>query len=89
MGWSVIRTHRFSEEFRKFEKNKEFVDALDKKIKRLEEDPNIGGFLAGNLHGYKSFRLLKNFRILYRVDEAENKVYLVAIDHRKYDYKRF
>ena len=89
MIWIVVRTDRFSEEFGKFEKNKQFVDALDKKIRKLEEDPNIGGFLVGNLHGYKSIRLLKNFRIIYKIDEAQKTVYLIAIDHRKYDYKRF
>ena len=89
MAWKVIRTDRFSEEFTRFEKNKEFVDALDKKIKRLEEDPNIRGFLAGKLHGYKSVRLVKNFRVLCRIDDGEKKVYLVAIDHRKHDYERF
>ena len=86
--WRVIRTDRFSEEFRKLERDRQFVDALDKKIKRLE-DPNIGGYLSGKLHGYKSIRLLKNYRIIYRLDENEKKVYLVAIDHRKYDYERF
>jgi hypothetical protein len=35
MAWEVIRTDRFSEEFKKFEKDKQFVDALDKKIRRL------------------------------------------------------
>ncbi len=89
MMWKVARTDRFSEEFKRFEKDKEFTDALDKKIKRLEEDPNIGGFLAGKLHGYKSVRLVKNFRMLYRIDESEKKVYLIAIDHRKHDYERF
>ena len=87
--WRVIRTDRFSEEFKKFEKDRQFVDALDKKIKRLKEDPNIGGYLSGKLHGYKSIRLLKNYRVVYRLDENEKNVYLIAIDHRKYDYERF
>ena len=89
MAWKVIRTDRFSEEFRKFEKNKQFVEALDKKIRKFEEDPNIGSYLAGRLHGYKSIRLLKNFRILFQIEESESKVYLVAIDHRKHDYENF
>lgn len=89
MVWALIRTERFSQEFKKFEKDKQFVDALDKKIKRLQEDPNIGGYLAGRLHGYKSIRLLGKFRILFRADENEKKVYLIAIDHRGYDYERF
>jgi hypothetical protein len=42
MGWSIIRTDRFSEEFKKFEKNVEFVNALDKKIKRLERIHMLG-----------------------------------------------
>ena len=82
MAWKVIRTDRFSEEFKKFEKNREFSDALDKKIKKLKEDPNIGWYLSGKLHGYKSIRLLRKFRILFKINESENKVYLIAIDHR-------
>ena len=89
MPWSVIRTDRFSKEFKKFEKNKQFVDALDKKIERLQEDPSIWRYLSGRLHEYKSVRLLGKFRILFRIDEKETKAYLVAIDHRGYDYERF
>ncbi|MEK6862523.1 MAG: type II toxin-antitoxin system RelE/ParE family toxin [Nanoarchaeota archaeon] len=89
MVWTVIRSDRFSEEFKKFEKNKHFVYALDAKIKRLQEDPNIGGYLSGRLHGYKSIRLVGKYRIVFRIDEKEKKVYLVAIDHRGHDYERF
>jgi|SRR3989344_818164 len=81
MIWVVFRTDRFSEEFKRFENDKEFVDALDKKIKRLEEDPNIGGYLSGTLHGYKSIRLLKNYRVIYKMDEKEKKVYLINAEH--------
>nr|MBI4156570.1 type II toxin-antitoxin system RelE/ParE family toxin [Candidatus Woesearchaeota archaeon] len=87
MAWKVIRTDRFSEEFKKFEKNKEFSEALDKKIKKLKEDPNIGGYLSGKLYGYKSIRLLRKFRILFKINESENKVYLIAIDHRGHVYE--
>jgi len=89
MVWIVIISERFSEEFKKFEKDKQFVDALESKIKRLQENPDIGGHLAGRLHGYKSIRLVRKYRIIFRVDEGEKKIYLVAIDHRGYDYKRF
>ena len=86
MVWKVIRTDRFSEEFKKLEKNKEFVDALDKKIKKLMEDPSIGGYLSGKLHGYKSIRLVRKYRILFKINEPEMKVYLIAIDHRGHVY---
>ena len=90
MVWRVIRTERFSKEFKKYEKNAEFVHALDKKIKRLQEDPHtVGGYLSGNLHGYKATRLIRKFRILFRISEEERAVYLVAIDHRGHDYEDF
>jgi len=61
MPWKIIRTDTFLRVFKKYKKNKEFVDALDKKIQRLREDPNsVGGYLSGRLHGYKSTRLLGN-----------------------------
>jgi len=90
MSWEVVATEAFSAEFRKFERHKEFVDALDKKIKKLIEDPtSIGAFLSGRLHGYKSMRLVKNFRIVFRLSLQDQKVYLIAIDHRKNDYENF
>ena len=88
--WRVIRTERFSREFKKLEKNVEFVNALDKKIKRFKEDPHsIGGYLSGRLHGYKATRLVRKFRILFRISEEDKTVYLVAIDHRGHDYENF
>ena len=60
MVWRVIRTERFSKEFKKYEKNAEFVHALDKKIKRLQEDPHtVGGYLSGNLHGLQGNQINK------------------------------
>lgn len=89
MTWKVIRTDKFSREFKKFEEDKEFVDALDKKILRLQQEPSIGGYLAGRLHGYKSVRLLRKFRIIFKISEEEGQIYLIAIDHRGHDYERF
>lgn len=90
MGWEIIVTSTFSEEFKKHKKEGEFVNALDKKIQRLKEDPkNLGGFLAGKLHGYKSTRIIGKFRLIFKIISEENKVYLCAIDHRKFIYKDF
>lgn len=89
MEWKIITTERFSQESKKLIKNKQFFDALDKKIKRLCFDPNIGSFLSGSLHGYKSIRLLNKYRIIYRTDEKIKTIYLIAIDHRKHNYERF
>ncbi len=90
MSWEVTRTETFSQTFKKYSKNREFITALDKKILRLEENPyNVGGWLSGQLQGYRATRLMKNFRIVFKISEQEHKVYLMAIDHRKFDYERF
>ena len=89
MSWKILKTHRFSEELKTLIKQKLLLEALNKKIQRLKQDPNIGGFLAGNLHKHKSVRLIDKYRLIFKVDEAKRKIYLVAIDHRKHNYTRF
>ncbi len=90
MLWSIVRTDSFSSIFKKYSRNQAFVDALDKKIQKLKENPvSVGGFLSGNLHGFKATRVIKKFRLIFKIDEIGRRVYLVAIDHRKFDYKRF
>lgn len=82
--WIVQRTDTFLSMLKKFKHNQELFKSLEQKIIRLQEDPfSVGGFLAGNLHGHCSTRLLKNFRLIFSVDRAEKKVFLEAIDHRK------
>ena len=90
MAWEVISTDNFSREFKKHRKDGEFVKILDNKIKRLQEDPeNVGGYLSGKLFGYKSTRILKNLRLVFKIVHEKHEVHLMAIDHRKFDYERF
>ena len=90
MNWKVISTETFSKQFRKHRKDGEFVKALDNKIKRLGLDPeNMGGNLSGKLHGYKSTRILRKLRLVFRIVHENQEVHLMAIDHRKFDYERF
>jgi mRNA-degrading endonuclease RelE of RelBE toxin-antitoxin system len=89
-SWKVIRTDTFLQEFKKYGKNGEIVNALDKKIKRLKENPeSVGGFLSGRLHGYKSTRIIGRLRLIFKINGGDGIVYLSAIDHRKFGYKRF
>tara|TARA_Y100000310_G_C20593924_1_gene769522 strand:+ start:875 stop:1153 length:279 start_codon:yes stop_codon:yes gene_type:complete len=89
-SWKVVRTDTFLREFKKYRKNKEFINALDKKIKRLKENPeDVGGYLSGRLHGYKSTRIVGKLRLIFKVVSEKKEVYLSAIDHRKFEYKRF
>jgi addiction module RelE/StbE family toxin len=88
MAWKIIATKTFSKEFKKYSKNNEFNHALDNKIKRLKENPEIiGGNLSGQLHGYKSTRIIRKFRLIFKILHENKSVQLIAIDHRKRDYK--
>jgi len=90
MTWEIVFTDAFSKEFKKYKKDREFVGVLDKKIIRLKENPeNVGGYLAGRLHGYKSTRIVRKFRLIFKISINENRVYLSSIDHRKTSYKNF
>ena len=52
MTWTVKRTDTFLESLKAIRKNKKALEELDRKIKRLQEDPlHIGGWLSGELHG--------------------------------------
>jgi addiction module RelE/StbE family toxin len=90
MKWKIISTETFSKEFKKYKKDNEFLKALDNKIKRLQQEPhNVGGYLSGNLHGYKSTRIIRKLRLIFKILDENKEVYLSAIDHRKFDYKKF
>lgn len=83
MSWIPERTDAFLEALKSHKKNAELLHALDKKIQRLKEDPfSVGGLLSGELHGWHSTRLVRKYRLLFKIDEASKKVFLGAIDHR-------
>ena len=77
--WIIKRTDTFLRYVKKHTNNHPLLTELDKKIKRLQENPFIvGGNLAGNLHGHRSTRLVKNFRLVFSVDEDNNTVFLYS-----------
>ncbi|HDY74497.1 MAG TPA: type II toxin-antitoxin system mRNA interferase toxin, RelE/StbE family [Euryarchaeota archaeon] len=87
MKWTVKRTDTFLESLRTIRKNRKALEELDKKIKRLRKDPlNVGGWLTGELHGKKSTRIAKRYRLIFTPDEKEKIVYLNLIDHRAHVY---
>lgn len=88
MVYEIKVTDTFSKQFKKHDRDGEFVSALDKKIEKLKINPlDLGGFLSGKLHGYKSTRIVRKFRLIFRIDELSRIVYLSAIDHRKIVYR--
>ena len=90
MVWKIIITRAFSNKFKKYKKNNDFAIALEKKIKRLKENPeSVGGNLVGRLKSHKSTRIIGKFRLMFRINYENKTVSLEAIDHRKFDYKNF
>jgi len=87
MTWTVERTDAFLEALKAHKKNQELLNALDKKIQRLRDDlTSVGGMLSGKLHGWQSTRLIRKFRLLFKIDEKSMIVFLGAIDHRDTAY---
>jgi len=87
MAWVIKRTDTFLESFSLVRNNKKVVTELGKKLKRLSEDPlHVGGWLSGSLHGKKSTRIAKQYRLIFLPDEREQVVYLVLIDQREHAY---
>ncbi len=87
MTWVVKRTDTFLESLRAIQKNKEVLAELDKKLKRMQENPlHVGGWLSGELHGKKATRISRKYRLIFTPAETEKVVYLNWIDHRKTAY---
>jgi len=83
MMWRILRTETFARHLKHHRHHHGLLLELEKKIKRLRINPGvIGGNLSGALHGQRSTRLTKNFRVIFAIDEDNKVVYLMAIDHR-------
>jgi mRNA-degrading endonuclease RelE of RelBE toxin-antitoxin system len=87
MTWVIKRTDTFLESFALVRTNKKVLAGLGKKLTRLSEDRlHVGGWLSGSLHGKKSTRIAKKYRLIFLPDESEQIVYLITIDHREHAY---
>ena len=88
MPWIIRRTDTFLASFRQIRSDSKVVLELTKKIKRLQADPlHVGGWLSGSLHGKKSTRIAKQYRLIFFPDEQEHIVYLILIEHREHVYE--
>lgn len=86
--YEIFGTDSFSGAVKKQKKNKRLLNELEKKIQKLKENPeNVGKDLSGGLTGHKSTRLVKKFRLIFKIDKKNKRVYLEALDHRKYVYE--
>ena len=83
----IIRTDTFIENLKQHKKDKKLLSVLRKKIEILKENSNVGKYLSKKLYPSKSVRLNKKFRLIFQINEKEEKVYLEALDHRQYVYE--
>ena len=72
-----------------FEKQIEKIKKKDKALmeEKLQQIPYTGKPLEYRLAPYRSVRVKGKYRLVYRVDEEEKEVLLVAFGHRKEIYK--
>ena len=59
---------------------------IKKKLLFLEQTPNIGKKLSGDLEGIRSLRAWP-YRIFYEVNNEENRIEVHRIKHRQGAYK--
>ena len=55
-------------------------------IDTLLEKPHTGSELTGELEGYRSLKA-KRYRIIYRLNDAENSVEIYLVGHRRDVYE--
>lgn len=57
-----------------------------KALKEIQENPNLGPKLRGELSGYRKFRL-GDYRIVYEFNITKSRVEILKIEHRQGVYK--
>ncbi len=86
MIWIIVTKEEFERQFRDLtKKDKPLAERLAKAILKLEENPYLGKPLSYDLSGLRSLRVGK-YRIIYKINENEKKVILMAVSHRKKSY---
>jgi len=77
------KTEKFLDKTSRSDKNlfRQFIDALD----LIAEKPYAGKPLVGNLKGYFSYRV-RDYRIIYEIEDMKLLVYIEKIAHRKESY---
>lgn len=85
--YRVIYTHLFEKKIKKFKKDKGLVAELKKKIEKLLSDPFLGKPLEYPLVNFRSIRVKGKYRLVYKFNENDKELVLVAFGHRKDIYK--
>ena len=88
MSYRLKYTLTFEKKIEKIKKkDKVLMEEAMKKVEKLQEMPYAGKLLEYRLAPYRSVRVKEKYRLVYKVDEEEKEVKLVAFGHRKDIYK--
>ena len=88
MTYQLKYTQTFEKQIAKIKKkDKPLMEEAMKKVEKLREMPFMGKPLEYRLAPYRSVRVRRKYRLVYRVNEEEKEVTLVAFGHRKEIYK--
>ena len=79
MSYKIELAESFAKEFSR--KHKDKKEWLERMIERLEQEPQLGKPLRGNLHGLWQLRI-GPFRVWYEINTEEKRVTLRAILHK-------
>ena len=88
MSYRLKYTQTFEKQIEKIKKkDKALMEEAMKKVEKLQQIPYTGKPLEYRLAPYRSVGVKGKYRLVYRVDEEEKEVLLVAFGHRKEIYK--
>ncbi len=85
MSYEIYASKRFLKEFEKLDSK--LRERIKEKIKELMEDPEKGVALTAGFKGKYKLRV-GEYRVIYTINYAEKRVYLLAIGPRRSIYKR-
>jgi len=87
MTWNLVYAQEFKDSLKTFAKDRELLTALDRKLERLREDPySVGARLSGDLHDWHAARLVRTYRIFFKINDDGRVVTLGTIQHRRHAY---
>ena len=88
MKYDLIYTSTFRKQIERFKKkDKVLMEELRKKVGKLRDLPYSGKPLKYRRSHHRSLRVKGKYRLVYKVDENESTVTLVAFGHRKEIYE--
>ncbi|MBN1454732.1 MAG: type II toxin-antitoxin system RelE/ParE family toxin [Methanomicrobia archaeon] len=88
MSYQLKYTRTFEKQIEKLKKkDRTLMEETAKRVEKLQDAPYTGKALKYELNPYRSIRVKGRYRLVYKVNDAEKDIILVAFGHRKEIYK--